>query len=42
MRFRHDGVDRKFNPRIVIAADGRNSVVARKSASISIAIQPIT
>ena len=27
VRFRHDRVDRKFNPRIVIAADGRNSVV---------------
>jgi 2-polyprenyl-6-methoxyphenol hydroxylase-like FAD-dependent oxidoreductase len=27
VRFRHDGVDRKFNPRLVIAADGRNSVV---------------
>ena len=27
MRFRHDGVDRKFTPRIVIGADGRNSVV---------------
>jgi len=27
VRFRHDGVDRKFNPRIVVGADGRNSVV---------------
>src|ERR1700693_3869092 len=27
VRFRHDGVERKFNPRIVIAADGRNSTV---------------
>ena len=27
VRFRHDRVDRKFNPRIVIATDGRNSVV---------------
>ena len=27
MRFRHDGIDRKFTPRIVIGADGRNSVV---------------
>ena len=27
VRFRHDGVERKFNPRIVIGADGRNSVV---------------
>ena len=27
VRFRHDGVERKFTPRLVIAADGRNSVV---------------
>ena len=27
VHFRHDGRDRKFNPRIVIGADGRNSVV---------------
>jgi len=27
VRFRHEGVDRKFNPRIVVGADGRNSVV---------------
>ncbi len=27
VRFRHDGVDRKFNPRIVVGADGRSSVV---------------
>src|ERR1700722_20029693 len=27
VRFRHDGIERKFNPRIVIGADGRNSVV---------------
>ena len=27
VRFRHDGVDRKFNPRIVVGADGRNSIV---------------
>ena len=27
VRFRHDRVERKFNPRIVIGADGRNSVV---------------
>ena len=27
MRFRHDGIERKYNPRIVIGADGRNSVV---------------
>ena len=27
VRFRHDGVERRFNPRIVIGADGRNSVV---------------
>jgi 2-polyprenyl-6-methoxyphenol hydroxylase-like FAD-dependent oxidoreductase len=27
VRFRHDNVERKFNPRIVIGADGRNSVV---------------
>ena len=27
VRFRHDGVERKFNPRIVIGADGRNSSV---------------
>ena len=27
VRFRRDGVDRKFNPRIVVGADGRNSVV---------------
>ncbi len=27
VRFRLDGVERKLNPRIVIAADGRNSVV---------------
>ena len=27
VRFRHDGRERKFNPRIVIGADGRNSVV---------------
>jgi 2-polyprenyl-6-methoxyphenol hydroxylase-like FAD-dependent oxidoreductase len=27
VRFRHDGVERNFNPRIVIGADGRNSVV---------------
>src|SRR5271156_2724598 len=30
VRFRHDRVDREFNPRIVIAADGRNSVVRSK------------
>ena len=27
VRFRHDGVEHKFNPRIVIGADGRNSTV---------------
>ena len=27
VRFRHDGAERKLNPRIVIGADGRNSVV---------------
>ncbi|MGA6970448.1 MAG: NAD(P)/FAD-dependent oxidoreductase [Candidatus Binatus sp.] len=27
VRFRHDGIERKYNPRIVIGADGRNSVV---------------
>src|ERR1700720_488819 len=27
VRFRHAGVERKFNPRIVIGADGRNSTV---------------
>jgi menaquinone-9 beta-reductase len=27
VRFRRDGIERKFNPRIVIGADGRNSVV---------------
>jgi menaquinone-9 beta-reductase len=27
VRFRHESVERKFNPRIVIGADGRNSVV---------------
>jgi menaquinone-9 beta-reductase len=27
VRFRHDGVERTLNPRIVIGADGRNSVV---------------
>lgn len=27
VRFRHDGVDRKFNPRIVVGADGRSSIV---------------
>src|SRR5271154_3007167 len=27
VHFRHGGVERKFNPRIVIGADGRNSVV---------------
>ena len=27
VRFRHDGVEHKFNPRIVIGADGRNSIV---------------
>jgi 2-polyprenyl-6-methoxyphenol hydroxylase-like FAD-dependent oxidoreductase len=27
VRFRHDGVERKFTPRLVIGADGRNSVV---------------
>ena len=33
VRFRHDNVERKFNPRIVIGADGRNSVV-RSQAGI--------
>lgn len=27
VRFRHDGVEREFNPRIVVGADGRNSIV---------------
>src|ERR1700731_4091517 len=27
VRFSYDGVERKFNPRIVIGADGRNSIV---------------
>jgi 2-polyprenyl-6-methoxyphenol hydroxylase-like FAD-dependent oxidoreductase len=27
VRFRHDGVERKFSPRIVLGADGRNSTV---------------
>jgi menaquinone-9 beta-reductase len=33
VRFRHDRVEHKFNPRIVIGADGRNSVV-RSQAGI--------
>ena len=33
VRFRHDGVEREFNPRIVVGADGRNSVV-RSQAGI--------
>jgi menaquinone-9 beta-reductase len=39
VRFRHEGVERKLNPRIVVGADGRNSVV-RSQAGIELHRDP--